>query len=114
ILTYQKLLLSNYVGNLTGVYDARDEKFYAPSLPKRQDWGLWLNILKNTGPAGGITEPLAMYRIRKESLSRNKYALVKHNYLIYRKFLGFGRVKSILFMCRFLWEHFFVKSRQEK
>lgn len=114
VLTYQKLLLSNYVGNLTGIYDARDGKFYAPTFPKRQDWGLWLKILKKSGSAKGILKPLAIYRIRKESLSRNKYALITHNYRIYREFLNFGRLKSILFMGRFLLEHFFIKSRQEK
>lgn len=114
VLTYKKLLLSNYVGNLTGIYDAREAKYYAPTLPKRQDWALWLNILEKTGPAWGILKPLAIYRIRKKSLSRNKYALFSHNYKIYSKFLNFGRLKSTLYMGRFLWEHFFVKSRQEK
>src|SRR5690606_2128002 len=114
VLTYQKLLLSNYVGNLTGIYDARNGKYYAPELWKRQDWGLWLSVIKQTGPARGITEPLAVYRIRNNSLSRNKYALLKHNYLIYRDFLNLGILKSTISMSRFLWEHFFVKSRQEK
>src|SRR5690606_35931727 len=114
VLTYPKLLRSNYVGNLTGIYDARGGKYYAPDLRKRQDWGLWLKVLKHTGKARGMKEPLAMYRIRKKSLSRNKYALLKHNYLIYRDFLNFGRIKSAIFMSRFLFEHFFVKSRQEK
>lgn len=114
-LTYSKLLKSNYVGNLTALYDARRTgKIYAPKMRKRQDWGLWLSILKKSGPTRGIKEPLAIYRIRKESLSRNKYSLLYHNYKIYRKFLGFGRLKSGFFMGRFLWEHFMVKSRQEK
>lgn len=114
VLTYSKLLLSNYVGNLTGIYDARGGKFYAPYLRKRQDWGLWLKVIKHTGQARGITEPLAIYRIRKGSLSRNKYALIKHNFRVYRNFLRFGRLKSALYLSRFLWEHFFIKSRQEK
>ena len=113
VLTYSKLLLSNYVGNLTGIYDARGGKVYAPSLRKRQDWALWLKIIKQTGPARSITEPLAVYRIRRGSLSRNKYALIKHNFMVYRSFLNFGRIKSTLYLGRFLWEHFFIKSRQE-
>ena len=114
VLTYEKLLRSNYVGNLTAIYDVRKTgKIYAPELRKRQDWGLWLTILWKFGPAHGILEPLAIYRIREESLSRNKYSLVRHNYRIYRDFLNFGYLKSIFFMGRFLWEHFMVKSRQE-
>lgn len=115
VLTYRKLLRSNYVGNLTAIYNARQiGKIYAPNMRKRQDWALWLTILKNYGPTRGIKEPLAVYRLRKESLSRNKTALLIHNFRIYRDFLNFGRIKSTLYMTRFLWEHFFVKSSQEK
>ncbi len=114
-LTYGKLLRSNYVGNLTAIYDSRKTgKIFAPQLRKRQDWGLWLTILKKIGSTRGILDPLAIYRIRKESLSRRKFALIKHNYQIYREFLNFGRLKSAFFMGRFLWEHFIVKSKQEK
>ncbi len=115
VLTYSKLLRSNYVGNLTAIYDARQTgKIYAQKMRKRQDWALWLTIIKKFGPTRGILKPLAVYRIRKESLSRNKSALIIHNFRIYRDFLNFGRLKSTLYMTRFLYEHFLVKSRQEK
>ncbi len=115
LLTYDKLLRSNYVGNLTAIYNVHKiGKIFAPGMRKRQDWALWLKILQKSGPTRGILEPLAIYRIRKESLSRNKYALIIHNYKIYREYLNFGIFKSNYFMGRFLWEHFMVKSRQEK
>lgn len=114
-LTYRKLLRSNYVGNLTAIYDVnKTGKIFAPLMRKRQDWGLWLTILKKTGPTRGILEPLAIYRIRKESLSRKKYSLIKHNFSIYRDFLNYGVFKSAFMMGIFLWEHFMVKSKQEK
>lgn len=113
-LTYQKYLKSNYIGNLTGVYNAEIlGKIKAPNLRKRQDWAMWLlAIKKSRKPAKGIQESLAHYRVRKDSMSSNKINLLKHNYLVYRKGLGFSTLKSIFYMLVFLYEHFFVKSKQ--
>lgn len=112
VLTYNKLLKSNYVGNLTGMYSTRAlGKIYSPLLRKRQDWALWLDVLKKTGTAQGIQQPLAFYRVRKDSISNNKVGLVRYNFLIYHRFLNFGFAKSSRYMCRFLWEHFMVKNK---
>lgn len=114
-LSYRKLLKSNYIGNLTGIYDAEVlGKVYSPEIRKRQDWGLWLKILKNEKTALGIKEPLAIYRIRKNSISQNKSALLKYNYVVYNEVLGYNKIKSFLMMFVFLYEHFFVKSNQIK
>lgn len=115
VLTYRKLLKSNYVGNLTGIYDvSKTGKVFAPVMRKRQDWALWLNILKNIGKTRSVIQPLAVYRVRQESLSQNKYSLISYNFRIYRDYLKFGFLKSCALMGRFLWEHFLVKSRQVK
>lgn len=114
ILTYEKLLKSNYVGNLTGIYNAKKlGKIKSPNLRKRQDWLLWLAAIKTSKkPAKSIQEPLALYRVREGSMSSNKYKLVKYNFLVYKKGLGFSWLKSIKCMGVFLYEHFFVKSKQ--
>ncbi len=115
ILTYKKLLKSNYVGNLTGIYNVdKLGKIYAPLLRKRQDWALWLSILKRVGETQAIDEVLAAYRIRKDSISQNKLALLKYNFLIYYRFLDQGLFKSLNSMTIFLWEHFFIKKKQVK
>ena len=112
-LSLKKLLKSNYVGNLTGIYNVEKlGKIYCPELRKRQDWALWLSILKKIGHTKGISEPLAKYRIRENSISNNKTALLKYNYLIYSEFLKYSRLKSIFRMGVFLKEHFFVKKNQ--
>lgn len=114
ILSYKKYLKSNYIGNLTGIYNAKNlGKITSPNLRKRQDWLLWLNAIKTSGkPAKSIQESLALYRVRENSMSSNKVALLKHNYWVYKKGLGFSTVKSLCCMLVFLWEHFFVKSKQ--
>jgi len=113
ILTFKKLLKSNYVGNLTGIYNVTKlGKIYSPNLRKRQDWALWLTILKKIESTQGILEPLAKYRIRENSISNNKTALLKYNYLIYSEFLRYNKLKSLLKMGVFLKEHFLVKKKQ--
>lgn len=113
LLTYNKLLKSNYVGNLTGIYSIEKlGKIFSPTLRKRQDWALWLSILKKISSTKGILEPLAKYRIRENSISRNKTTLLKHNYMIYSEFLKYNRIKSLLKMGIFLKEHFLVKKKQ--
>ncbi|SFU27323.1 hypothetical protein SAMN05216480_101137 [Pustulibacterium marinum] len=110
---YAKMLKSNYVGNLTGMYNAEVlGKVYMPLIRKRQDWGLWLSCIKEAGKAVGILESLAYYRVRKDSISANKFNLLKHNYNFYRKALNFGVLKSSGYLTRFLIEHFLVKSKQ--
>lgn len=114
-LTFKKLLKSNYIGNLTGTYNAAAlGKIYAPVLRKRQDWALWLSALKIENKAMGIQEPLAYYRERKNAISSNKTGLLKYNYVVYNKVLGLSTLNSLFMMTIFLWEHFFVKSRQIK
>ena len=115
VLTYSKLLKSNYVGNLTGIYDvSKTGKVFAPVMRKRQDWAMWLTIIKRQGSTRSIARPLAIYRVRQESLSNNKSSLISYNFRIYREYLKFGFFKSCALMGRFLWEHFMVKSRQVK
>lgn len=113
-LTYIKFLKSNYIGNLTGMHNVKTiGKIKSPNLRKRQDWLLWLEAIKKSGkPALGIQEPLAYYRVRKDSMSSNKFNLLKHNYWVYKKGLGFSTIKSMYCMLVFLKEHFFVKSKQ--
>lgn len=111
-LSYKKLLKSNYVGNLTGIYNAKQlGKITSPNLRKRQDWLLWLKAIKTSKkPAIGVSEPLALYRVRTSSMSANKLGLIKYNYWVYKKGLNFSTLKSIWSMGIFLAEHFFVKT----
>ena len=111
-LTYKKLLKANYIGNLTGIYNCDAlEKIYTKNLKKRQDWLLWLEAIKRSKkPAIGISETIAYYRISEGSLSSNKASLIKHNFNVYRKGLGFSYLKSAVYLVQFFYEHLFVKT----
>lgn len=102
-LTYSKLLRNNYVGCLTAIYN-RDNlgKLYMSEIRKRQDWTLWLKILKKIHHTKGIKEPLALYRIRPQSISRNKFSLLGITYRVYKYELNIGRMKSLFYLTRYL------------
>lgn len=114
VLSYDRLLKANYVGNLTGIYNAKLlGKVYCPSIKKRQDWALWLKVIEEGGPMEGIPEALAIYRVHKDSISTNKLEMLKYNYLVYR-LLGYSIFGSLHKMTVFLNEQFFVKNKQKK
>jgi glycosyltransferase involved in cell wall biosynthesis len=115
VLSYKKLLKSNYIGNLTGIYSAEKlGKITTSNLRKRQDWLLWLAAIKKSGkPAKSIQESLAYYRVRDNSISSKKMSLLKYNYAVYKRGLGFSAIKSLYSMVVFLKEHFFVKAKQK-
>ncbi|WP_300433661.1 glycosyltransferase [Christiangramia sp.] len=115
VLHYDKLLKANYVGNLTGIYNVEIlGKIYCPEISKRQDWALWLKVIEEGGPIEGIPESLAVYRVRKKSISTNKLALLKYNFRVYHSVLKYGFFQSSWRMLLFLNEQFFIKSRQVK
>lgn len=112
-LPYSKQHLNNYIGNLTGIYNAAEiGKIIAPSIRKRQDWAVWLEAIKKSGkPALGIQEDLAYYRVRADSISANKMNLIKYNFQFYRTYLGYSWLKSAICLVRFFLEYFFVRTK---
>lgn len=115
ILTYKKLFWSNWIGNLTGIYDsAYFGKITISSDRKRQDWMMWLTILKKIKTAKPVPESLAIYRVRENSISASKTALLKYNYNVYKNFHKLNAVVSIGCMIGFLFVHFFIKPQYVK
>lgn len=114
-LTYKQLFFCNYVGNLTAIYDAEYfEKIKLESSEKRQDWRIWLTILKQIKSAEAVPESLAFYRIRQNSISSSKFKLIKHNFGVYRNFHRYNFVFSILLMMRFLFTQLVIKPKYIK
>lgn len=114
-LTYNQLFFCNYVGNLTAIYDVDYfGKIVLEATQKRQDWRLWLTILKQIEVTKPVPETLAFYRIRKDSISSSKFKLIRHNFGVYREFHGFNFVFSVLLMTRFLFTQLIIKPRYIK
>lgn len=104
-LTLGMMKRDNKIGCLTAIYDIKrlGHKFYMPAIRKRQDWALFLNILKECQMCFCITDPLAYYRQRDNSVSSNKFSLIKYNVNVYETVFGYTKLKAYLyFLFRFL------------
>ncbi len=113
-LSYKKQHSNNYIGNLTGIYNANVlGKIVAPNIRKRQDWAVWLEAIKQSQkPALGLQEDLAYYRVRQGSISANKMNLIQYNFRFYKEYLGYSWMSSAYYLLRFFWEYFLVRPRQ--
>ena len=98
-VNYWDILKTNSISCLTAFLDMEKlGKKYMPSIKKRQDMGLWLQYLKEIPFAYGIKEPIAIYRIRENSLSRNKWELLKYQWDFYYNLENLGFFKTIYYL----------------
>ncbi|CAM3416750.1 glycosyltransferase family 2 protein [Zobellia roscoffensis] len=97
MVSYKSALYKNPIGCLTVMYDVGFfGKQYMPSIRKRQDYALWLKLLKKSN-AYGLDEVLSTYRIGNESISSNKFKLLKYEWQIYREVEGLSLPQSIFY-----------------
>lgn len=110
-VNHKIMLKNNYIGCLTAMYDTQKlGKVYMPEIRRRQDWALWLSILKKTDKAFGVSESLALYRDRSGSISSNKLRLIKDNWIIYRNIEGYTIIKSSFYMFQFFYYYIVKKA----
>jgi teichuronic acid biosynthesis glycosyltransferase TuaG len=82
---YDELLKRNVIGCLTAVYDtALLGKVEMPDIRRRQDYALWLRLLRRIPAAYGLPEVLADYRVGAGSLSGNKLVAAGATWRLYR------------------------------
>ena len=102
---YVSLMKSNKIGCLTAMYDTSFfGKVYMKNIRKRQDYTLWLQLLKKTKYAYCVPEVLATYTVRKGSVSSNKWSLIKYHWIIYRRIEKQSFIKSLYYLfCYFIY-----------
>jgi glycosyltransferase involved in cell wall biosynthesis len=135
-VTYSDLLRTNVIGCLTAVYDTQAlGKMYMPEDARREDYRLWLQILKlrthhedyalwlailrrmfrDRGSVArktviGINEVLAYYRIHSRSVSRNKLRAAAMQWAVYRQVEKLSLLKSIYYFAHYAY-HGYKKAR---
>ncbi|WP_244943914.1 glycosyltransferase family 2 protein [Siminovitchia fortis] len=88
-------ILKTCPGNSTVIYNAGVlGKFKIPNIKKRNDYVMWLQIIKKERYLFGIEEPLGSHRIRGNAISSNKFSLVGYHWRVYRKIEGLSLIKS--------------------
>lgn len=100
---YRKMFIfSNPLGNLTVMYDqSKLGKYTVPEIRKRNDFALWLRILKDTPCCRGLQDVLAVYRKRSGSVSSNKRTLIGYHWYLYRNIEELSAFQSVI--CILCW-----------
>lgn len=97
-VTYRKLLKRTEISCLTAMYDVRKTgKQYMPELMRKQDYGLWLSILKLGYNSIPLKEELAFYRQSTTSATSDKYKLIIKHYSFLRKVQGLSFFESVYY-----------------
>lgn len=114
-VSFRSTRIINYIGTSSVIYDTEGVgKVYMKPIRRRQDFALWLNILQHTKYAYCIPEPLFIYRYVHNSLSANKFKLLKYHVQVYEQALGYSKLHAnLLFYCVSL-PCFVVKKGLEK
>ncbi|MFE5947117.1 glycosyltransferase family 2 protein [Streptomyces sp. NPDC056480] len=103
---YRAMLVRDYIGALTAMYDRNAlGTRLMPEMRKRQDYALWLSIMRDGADARGLTEPLAVYRAHQAgSLSSNKLSLVPYNWELYRQHEGLSVPRATRALTGAVWQ----------
>ncbi len=100
--SYNDILKTCSIGCLTVIYDTHTVgKVYMPLIKRRQDFGLWLRLLKRIEFAYGIQDDLAIYRKREHSISSNKLVAAKYQWRIYREVEQLTYCKSLYYFVHY-------------
>lgn len=97
---YQRILLNCPIPMLTSVYDSTQiGKIYFPDVDLREDHAMWISLLSKIKYARAIEKPLGIYRIRNNSVSRDKFKIGKKQFNLYYNHLNLGLVLSLFYTC---------------
>ncbi|HDS8484211.1 TPA: glycosyltransferase family 2 protein [Escherichia coli] len=97
------LVCSNFIGNLTGIYNREKLGIFNQVNEGHEDYIMWLDIISVTNRAYCIQECLAKYRVNEHSLSSNKIKAIAWQWNIYRK----NRRLSFLHSIKYIIYYFF-------
>lgn len=98
VVDYVHLLKRTEISCLTAVYDAdKIGKHYMSLHARKQDYALWLSILKLGIKSYGIDEELAYYRQVKGSATSNKFKLIAKHVSFLKDSQGFTSIKALYY-----------------
>ena len=98
-LEYKDLLSSCDIGLSTVMVKKKIlmDNFF-PNLTTKEDFVLWLKILKTGEKLIGINEPLTYWRKSNDSLSSNNFQKIMDGYKVYRKYMKMNIFLSLYYL----------------
>lgn len=97
-ITEKRILFNCPIPMLTSLYDSsRIGKIKFPEVELREDHAMWIELLQKIKYARAIQEPLGIYRMRDNSVSRNKLVIAKMQFKLYHNYLNMNLFKSLYY-----------------
>lgn len=100
-LTYRQLLKNTAIATLTGMADTAKTGPLRMTEARRDDYILWLSILKRGFVAEGLQEDLARYRVVTGSLSSKPKRSAAWVWNVYRRIEGLGPLQSAWYLAHY-------------
>jgi glycosyltransferase involved in cell wall biosynthesis len=102
-VTYSDMLKSNFIGILTGIYNAEKLGIHKFEDLKYEDYVAWLSLVKMSGQARLLDEVLADYRVHEKSVSANKFRALRWQWHIYRSNQHMNLLKSVYYLMFYIY-----------
>jgi len=107
-IDYDGLLNATVIATVTAIYDThRVGRVLMPNIRRRQDYALWLKILRPGGQAVAVMEPLAYLRKRSGSVSSNKLTGLKSMWQVYRHIENLSVTSSLFHFTQYAYRAVF-------
>lgn len=107
-----KKMLKKCPGNSTIIYDCgRLGKIYGEDIRRRNDFAMWLKVIKKAGYAYGVEGVYTYHRERENSISIKKTKLLKYQWKVYREIEKLPMVYSLYYMLCKVLQVLYVKVR---
>ena len=100
-IVFQDLITSCDIGLSTVILQSsllNKNKLMFPKIKTKEDYVLWLRILKKIKNIRGLNLKLTYYRKTKGSLSSNKLLSLINGYKVYRNYMNYGVIKSLFYL----------------
>lgn len=97
VVTKKMMFRYCYLGCLTVMYDSHITGLIQipDDITKRNDYALWLKVIKKTDKCYYFDKCLSSYRRRKKSISSgSKFNLIKYHYELFKKSENMSSIKS--------------------
>lgn len=103
-------ILKNCPGNSTIIYDAFAlGKHIIPDIRKRNDYVMWLSVIKSAKTILGMNDLLGFHRVRTDSISSKKTVLLKYHWFVYRRIECLSFIRSAYLLAYWIKKGFWNK-----
>lgn len=111
LINYKSLLKTCPIKSFTVLIDKskiEKEIFFPENCEKREDYGCWLDLIKELKVFYGNQKIIGKYRINSSSVSRNKYKMAYYQYKVYRYHEKLSILESFYYLIN--WAYFGIRK----